>query len=336
MKKAAWLLAVGLFIAMLAGCGEKTQDDVLTDLEKRLSEMTGYKAKATMTLDTGKEPQTYEVEVWYQEKHYYRVALKNNEKDQSQIILRNDDGVFVLTPALNKSFRFQSDWPTNSSQVYLYDSLIRDILMDPERSFQATEDHYVFETNTNYQNKNLSRQQIILNKKDLSPVQVKIMNTDHDVLVQLDFSDFEWDPSFSEEDFDMERNMTGAQMSEETAMAPSPLTVYYPMYTPDGTEFDSSKTIETENGERVILQYTGERPFTLIQEQSEVVSAASVATPMNIPEGEPVDLGFTIGVLTEDSLMWTYNGVDFLLASTALDAEEMMAIARSVYGTHEK
>lgn len=336
MKKAAWLLAVGLFIAMLAGCGEKTQDDVLTDLEKRLSEMTGYKAKATMTLDTGKEPQTYEVEVWYQEKHYYRVALKNNEKDQSQIILRNDDGVFVLTPALNKSFRFQSDWPTNSSQVYLYDSLIRDILMDPERSFQATEDHYVFETNTNYQNKNLSRQQIILNKKDLSPVQVKIMNTDHDVLVQLDFSDFEWDPSFSEEDFDMERNMTGAQMSEETAMAPSPLTVYYPMYTPDGTEFDSSQTIETENGERVILQYTGERPFTLIQEQSEVVSAASVATPMNIPEGEPVDLGFTIGVLTEDSLMWTYNGVDFLLASTALDAEEMMAIARSVYGTHEK
>ena len=336
MKKAAWLLAVGLFIAMLAGCGEKTQDDVLTDLEKRLSEMTGYKAKATMTLDTGKEPQTYEVEVWYQEKHYYRVALKNNEKDQSQIILRNDDGVFVLTPALNKSFRFQSDWPTNSSQVYLYDSLIRDILMDPERSFQATEDHYVFETNTNYQNKNLSRQQIILNKKDLSPVQVKIMNTDHDVLVQLDFSDFEWDPSFSEEDFDMERNMTGAQMSEETAMAPSPLTVYYPMYTPDGTEFDSSQTIETENGERVILQYTGERPFTLIQEQSEVVSAASVATQMNIPEGEPVDLGFTIGVLTEDSLMWTYNGVDFLLASTALDAEEMMAIARSVYGTHEK
>ena len=32
------------------------------------------------------------------------------QKDQSQIILRNEEGVFVLTPALNKSFRFQSDW----------------------------------------------------------------------------------------------------------------------------------------------------------------------------------------------------------------------------------
>ena len=52
------------------------------------------------------------------------------QKDQSQIILRNEEGVFVLTPALNKSFRFQSDWPQNSSQAYLYESLVRDILQD--------------------------------------------------------------------------------------------------------------------------------------------------------------------------------------------------------------
>ncbi len=338
MKKAAWIVKVGLLLSLvLVGCGEKTQDDVLTDLEKKLTEMTGYKASSTMTLETGKEPQTYEVDVWHQAKHFYRVALKNNEKDQSQIILRNDDGVFVLTPALNKSFRFQSDWPTNSSQVYLYDSLIRDILMDPERSFQSSEEHYVFQTNTNYQNKNLSKQQITLNKKDLAPVQVKIMNTDHEVLVQLDFSNFEWNAPFNDEDFDMERNMTGAQMTEEPAMATqAPLKVHYPMYSPDGTEFDKSQTIDTETGQRVILQYSGNQPFTLIQEKSEVVSAATVSTPMNVSQGEPVDLGFTIGVLTDESLMWSYNGVDFLLASTALDVDEMMAIARSVYGTHEK
>ena len=40
-------------------------------------------------------------------------------KDQSQIILRNEEGVFVLTPALNKSFRFQSDWPQNSSRLFI-------------------------------------------------------------------------------------------------------------------------------------------------------------------------------------------------------------------------
>lgn len=336
MKKGIWFATLGLLLAiMLVGCGEKTQEDIMSDLDSKLTEMTGYKAASTMTLETGNEPQTYEVDVWHQTKNYYRVALKNQNKDQSQIILRNDDGVFVLTPALNKSFRFQSDWPTNSSQVYLYESLIQDILMDPERSFQATEDHYVFQTNTNYQNKNLNTQEITLNKKDLSPAQVKIMNTDLEVLVQLDFTSFEWNASFNDGDFDMERNMTGAQMTEKPAMAEptEAMTVHYPMYTPDGTEFDSSQTIEAEMGQRVVLQYRGEQPFTLIQEQSLVVPAA---TPMSVSQGEPVDLGFTIGVMTEESLMWSYNGVDFLLASATLDSEEMMAIARSVYGTHEK
>src|SRR5690606_17281840 len=111
--------------------------------------------------------------------HYYRVNLKNTEKDQSQMILRNDEGVFVLTPALNKSFRFQSEWPENSSQAYLFESLVNDIKADPEAKFTATKDQYVFETKTNYKNnKMLPIQEITLNKKDLSPVMVKVMDPD--------------------------------------------------------------------------------------------------------------------------------------------------------------
>ncbi|WP_100406105.1 LolA family protein [Bacillus solitudinis] len=336
MKKFSWFVALGLLVSIvLVGCGEKTQEDIINDLDEKLTEMAGYKADATMTLETGKEPQVYDVNVWFQRESYYRVALTNQNKDQSQIILRNDDGVFVLTPALNKSFRFQSDWPTNSSQVYLYESLIHDILMDPERTFTATDNEYVFQTNTNYQNKNLSAQEITLNKKDLSPIQVKIMNTDLDVLVQLDFTSFELDPSFNEGDFDMERNMTGAQMEAEPTLAEptEPMQVLYPMYTPQGTQLELSQNIASENGDRVVMQYKGEQSFTLIQEQSQVVPAS---TPMNMSQGEPVDLGFTVGVMTDESIMWSNDGVDFLLASSELDAEEMMAIARSVYGTEEK
>ena len=35
--------------------------------------------------------------------------------------------VRVLTPTLNKSFKFQSDWPYNNSQVYLLQTLLSDI-----------------------------------------------------------------------------------------------------------------------------------------------------------------------------------------------------------------
>lgn len=357
-------MALFILIVALAGvltaCGEKSQEDVIKDLEGKLDELTGYKTNATMTLQTGEEPQVYEVEIWHQSPSAYRVVLNHTEKDQSQIILRNEEGVFVLTPALNKSFRFQSDWPENNSQVYLYESLIDDILIDPERVFSATEDHYKFQTNTNYTNKNLNQQEIILEKKDLTPQSVQVMDSELSVLVEVEFEDFELNASFAEDDFDMDRNMTGAQIqmdvptmtndndngndnevdepgepSENTEI--EDFAVFYPMYEPQGTRFSHSENVETDSGKRVVLTYDGEDPFTLIQQQSRV---SKENLPLKLSEGEPVDLGFTFGVISKEgenqSISWSYRGTDFFLISNSLDEQELSAVARSVYGTHEK
>lgn len=341
MKKAISLIfSCILLLGLLAACGEKTQEDIIEELGEKVKNMTGYKAEATMTLETGKDPQQYEVEIWHKSPNYYRVALSNAQKDQSQIILRNEEGVFVLTPALNKSFRFQSDWPENNSQVYLYESLVNDILMDPERVFTATEEHYVFFTKTNYTNKNLQQQEITLKKKDLSPITAKIMDVEQNVLVTVDFTDFQLNAGFNEGDFDMDRNMTGAHLESLPAMAQEndgPLVVTFPMYVPDGTILNDSKEVEIEEGMRVILSYTGDKTFTLIQQKSRVLETT---VPMHVTNGEPVDLGFTIGAFSNERqnkiLNWSYNGVDFYLASKDLDAEEMVSIARSVYGTEVK
>lgn len=326
-----------LLLGLLTACGEKTQEDIIEELGAKIQNMTGYKADATMSLETGKDPQSYEVEIWYKKPTYYRVALNNAKKDQSQIILRNDEGVFVLTPALNKSFRFQSDWPENNSQVYLYESLVNDILMDPERTFTATDDHYVFQTKTNYTNKNLQQQEITLNKKDLTPVMVKIMDVELNVLVTVKFNDFQLNASFNDGDFDMDRNMTGAQLESLPAMAQEssePLVPLFPMYVPDGTSLNDSKEVAIDEGTRIIMSYTGDKNFTLIQQKSRVQQAS---IPMHVADGEPVDLGFTIGALSSEgqirSLNWSYDGVDFFLASKDLGQEEMLSIARSVYGT---
>lgn len=329
-----------VFLGLLAGCGEKTQEDIIEELGETIKNMTGYKAEATMILETGNDPQQYDVEIWHKTPTFYRVALNNANKDQSQIILRNEEGVFVLTPALNKSFRFQSDWPENNSQVYLYESLVNDILLDPERTFTATDDHYIFQTKTNYTNKNLQQQEITLSKKDLTPVSAKIMDVELNELVKVEFKDFELNAKFDDGDFDMDHNMTGAQLESLPAMAQEnndPLVVSFPLYVPDGTILNDSKEVNIEEGKRIILSYTGEKNFTLIQEKSRVQQAS---IPMHISDGEPVDLGFTIGALSTDaqskSINWTYEGVDFFLASKDLSAEEMTAIAKSVFGTEVK
>lgn len=333
MKKKLFVLLIGLVtILVLSACGTKSQEDVVSALNKKVEDLSGYKAKAKMTLQMGSEPHTYDVDIWHKNPDFYRVNLKNAEKEQNQMILRNEEGVFVLTPALNKSFKFQSDWPKNSSQAYLYESLVKDITEDKEAKFKATDKYYVFETKTRYQNnKMLPYQEITLDKKSLEPVSVKVMDTDKNALVTVDFSDVKFDASFNKNDFNVQKNMTGAQL-DKTVMADlsdPKFTVLYPEER-DGIELISEKEVKTEDGKRVVLTYDGDKSFTLVEEKTSVMPATS--GPMQV-SGEPVDLGFTIGALTDNSLTWTYNGVDYMMASNDLTPEELVSIARTVQGT---
>lgn len=326
------MVIVGMLAAgLLSACGAKSKEEVASALNKKVEELKGYKVQAKMEIQTSDEPIMYEVEIWHKKPHYYRVQLNNAQKNQSQIILRNDDGVFVLTPALNKSFRFQSDWPNNSSQAYLYESLVKDVLKDKEATFQTGENDYVYETKTNYtHNQMLPYQEVAFHKKDLTPSYVKVMDVDRNPLVTVKFSNFEWNPKFDDNAFELEKTMSNAQVDIPVLARSSnePLVVLYPVAEslPEGTSLVEEKEVKTVNGERVVLTYGGEKSFTLIEEQAEAAPVAS----SEFVSGELIDLGFTVGALTENSLSWTYNGVDYMLASNELSQEEMISVARSV------
>lgn len=322
-------------LIVLTACGEKSEEAVLKALDEQVEKVESYKMNAKMTFETGEEPQEYNVEIWHEKPRYYRIKLENENKEQSQIILRNDDGVFVLTPALNKSFRFQSEWPENNSQIYLYESLVNDVLNDSERLYIAEDKDYIFTTKTNYQNKNFSQQEITFNKKSLAPKMIKVMDQDANVLITAQFSNVEFNPEFDKDAFEMERNMTGAKLDIPTMSSSDESTsILYPLYTAETTLTDEQEVTQGD-GKQVVMTYTNDdHSFTLIQKKAEAAIEASA--PVQFVHGEPVDLGFTIGVLTGDTISWTYDGMEFLLASADLDEEEMVAIARSVQGLPSK
>ncbi|WP_040205655.1 LolA family protein [Neobacillus jeddahensis] len=333
MRNKFLLLITGLMVIfLLAACGSKSQGDVVKELKSKQDDLSSYKVNAKMTLKMGTDSQVYNVEIWHKDPTFYRVNLKNAEKDQSQMILRNNEGVFVLTPALNKSFRFQSDWPQNSSQAYLYESLIKDIVADKEAKFSSTKEYYIFETKTRYQNNSmLPIQEIKLNKSDLSPAVVKVMDPDRNALVTVEFSKVKFNADFDKDAFDMKKNMTRAQLNLP-AMAEGgdqAITVKYPTAELEGTKLIGEKTVKIEDGTRVILTFDGKKSYTLVQEK--VTAKTATTTPTNV-EGDIVDLGVTIGALSDHSISWSHDGVDYMIASENLTRDELVEVATSVQG----
>lgn len=353
MRRITWMFAITICMTMIVtACGQKDAGSVVQDLDHVVNSLDSYKGTGKMVVHTGQEPQEYDVEVWYQKPHYYRIMLKNATKDVTQIVLRNDDGVFVLTPQMNKSFRFQSNWPENQGQVYLFQSLARSILSDKNRQFAQDNGIYVFDVLANYQNALLARQKIWLDPKSYAPKRVEVTDENGKTLIGVSFDQFEFGNKFEKDSFDMQRNMTSWHIQSLPTLVdmlqggspdggeavPTPtggaeeqpqsdtLPVMEPSYMPTGVILQDMRDIDLGGLAAVMMRYSGTYNYTLVQHQP---TEKTVMTW----QGDPVQIGPILGVVTGEKvkvLSWTDRGIEFQLTSGDLPLEEMVNIAASV------
>ena len=99
-----------------------------------------------MEILSNEETFTYSLEASYLKDDYYKVTLVNQTNNHEQIILKNKEGVYVVTPTLNKSFKFQSEWPSNSSQSYILSSLLNDMKKEDKISVEEQDKNYIVKT----------------------------------------------------------------------------------------------------------------------------------------------------------------------------------------------
>jgi len=94
MKKILKICCI-LGILFVVGCGVYSQEDVIKDLTKKIDSAKSYLVEGSLEIINNEDTYTYDIEVSYQEGDYYKVELVNTTNNHEQIILRNDDGVYV-------------------------------------------------------------------------------------------------------------------------------------------------------------------------------------------------------------------------------------------------
>lgn len=289
--------------------------------KKLLNDNTMYKLTGEMDIVSNEELYHYTVTVDYMEGDYYKTSLINKDNRHEQIILKNENGVFVVTPSLNKSFKFQSEWPYNSSQAYILSSLLKDLENDSNVTFEEKEDKYILNSTVNYPNNTALISQKITFDKDMKPQLVEVYNKEGIANITFKISKIDFKPDFKENNFEVENTA-----SEESIDNVSKIDeVVYPMYLPTGTKFKSEETVKTDESERVILTFTGDKSFILIEEASKVPKEFEITSK----DGELVFYETVLGSLSGSSLNWTMNGKDYYIIGENLSNEELLKVASS-------
>ena len=295
-------------------------------LEEKINNLNSYKLTGEMEIVSNDDIYKYNVDVAFSKSDKFRVSLKNKTNNHEQIILKNKEGVYVLTPTLNKSFKFQSDWPYNNSQVYLLQTLLSDIQNDSKKQFKETTNNYIFITDVNYpNNSDLVKQKIYFDKK-LNPKKVEVLNSDNDTLIKMTFKTVKLNQKIKSNYFTLNNNMQTSKTTSQTKTVSKIEEEIYPMYIPENTKLTGKETINLDKGQRVIMTFEGENPFMLVEQTASISDETSVMPVY----GEPYQIGASVAAVSDNMVTWINNGIEYYVVANNMTESELINVASSV------
>lgn len=325
MKKLLLLLSM----ILLTGCGKIDKDKLVNNFKDDVESSKSYIVESNMEIYNAEDTFSYDVKVFYMDDDYFKVDMINTLSNHEQVILRNNNEVYVVTPSLNKSYKFVSEWPFNSSQSYILNSLVKDIENDEDIVFEELDNGYSLKVDVNYPNNDELEYELLMFDKKMNLKSVVVYDKEDIVSIKVDFKKIDFKAGLSVDDFSVDKMIEENCCSnevEESSETSKIDDVIYPLYVPANTYLKNREFVNTDDGERVILTFNGDKNFVLIEEVSNVSDEFEI-----IPVyGDPLMLSDTIGALSTNSLSWTVDNVDYYLASNDLTTFEIMQIAESL------
>lgn len=330
MKKFKFLLVV-LTLVLLCGCGKTKSSNVVEKFKDKVGSTKSYQVSGTMEIVSNEETYTYDVNVDYKYDEFYKVTLVNKTNDHEQVILKDGESVYVVTPALNKSFKFQSEWPDNSSQSYLLKSLVKDIEKTEEPKIDENDEYYIVNADVNYPNNASLKTEKIYFDKNGELKEVQVLNKDGNATIRMKFTSIKYSAKFDDDNFSLDTLITKCEdestCKDEGSKESSVLNdIVYPLYLPADTHLSTKDKVQTDAGDRIIMTYSGAKPFMIIEESTQ----ASKEMEITSVYGEPLMLSSAVAASGSNSLEWQSKNMSYYITSSYLTQEEMMTIAESL------
>ncbi len=324
LKKIKVLIVSFIMILSLAACAPKSGEDVANKLSKKLEDIETYKISAVMTTSKNNDEQTYNIDVLYQKPDNYKVTLSQEDSDYKQIIVKNEEGVYVMTPKFNKTVKFSSDWPLNSSNFYMIESLLKDMLSTEDLQFKKEGNDFVVEGKvTSEYDPAIASQKIVIDKDSMLPKKVFVYDETGSVIVTVDFTSVSLNEKIDSSEFDIEVAMDSAREDiDNTDTEEDETTFSYPTYLPDGAVYEAS----SETSERLIITFSGDKSFTVIQDYASVRAVFQEESSV----GDLVFVAGVYGEIKDDALNFIKDGVEYNISGDNLERDELINIGESM------
>ena len=315
---------IAIVLVLLGGTWMMKEKSFSKKWNHQIENMQAYILKGDMEIRKGQGYQNYEIEVYYQkENEQYKVVLNDPVLKQTQSIVRNKDGVYVMTPQLNQIFKFQGSWPNNTKKPYLIQT-IDQILKEAE--IKKENNQVIAKSEVTYEGHEQYKYQTMIFDQEARIKEVTITNEQQDVEMKLVIRECLWNPNLAKDTFEIPDSLDVKTSSIAQEQLP-----LYPMEVYDAKLSDIAY-VDTIDGQKVMMTYEGEKSFTLVQSMVQ----PKETTQMVYMPGTLYEQYDFFGVEELFQFSAYYKGIEFRIYSEDLTTLEMVEVLNSVQGVGMK
>lgn len=303
MKKKI-MIAAGVIAVLAAGALFFKPESFEKKAAKLTEDTSSYQMSGSMEISSSEDLKSYAItSSWMRTEtgEYFKVEMTDKALNQQQIILKNDEGVFVITPSLNQVFKFQGEWPTNSPKPYLLQTML-ELLNNEEVQISSNSEGYLIEAPAVYPSAASLVHQKVQFSKEMKPMYLMGYNADNICELNMQFTDVQYNCAFEDDFFKQPETSINSVTTSYLEEVDLPL---YPMAVFDAKLVNATVSNVNGNTEHV-LEFSGERAFTVIEKK--------------IEDSEDFELIEVQGELVEGlGILAYYNGNKLTAISTQMD-----------------
>lgn len=324
MKKIKNILMIILFCLTIGISSCKKKVDINESFVEVVNKLSSYKMVGKLESYFPSGTKECVVTTYYKSPNMYRVEILNPNSVESQIMVKNSNGVYVLIPSVNKTFKVNSSWPLNSSYPYLLQSVANDIVSDDNIITKKEGNDTILELKAKLFNKEGLTQKVILDQ-DMMLKNIYLYNNNHDLIFTYTVTSLEKDAKLDDALFNIDETLETFNNYYKDNPISYDRTINYPTYFPEGSSLKEEVISGKDNNKFAVMVFSGSTNYTITQkfinqdeENTEYISG---------------DIYINGGIYTfvnQNNITFYNEGIQYTIASNEVDILEMLKMGESL------
>ena len=318
-------LIINILIAISFATGCKKNKPVDETFPELVNKLTSYKLVGTLESNFPSGTKECNVTTYYQSPNMYRVELQNPNTIETQIMIKNSNGVFVLVPSINKTFKVNTSWPANSSYPYLLQSISNDIISDSNMITKKEGNNTILELKAKLFNNDQNTTQKIIFDENKMPKEVLLYDENQHLLTHFVVKSVELNVSLDQQLFKTTESLETLNVYYKENPVEYDRLVAYPTYFPDGTSLEEEVITGDVMNKFAIMKFSGSTNYTIIQKFLND-SDTQVVEYVN---GDIYVMNGSFVFVNDNNIVFYTNGVQYTIASNEVSIMEMIKMGDS-------